>query len=207
MKLLGTFKFQRDDQKMSFWTLETKADIGICGYSNSLPNLFKELTIGMMHLLIPEHQTKLLNSIPRHTAQWNATVNNSESDNELLILVWLEEVLFKLEVENKFLVDAQLLIKQVAGDLSCNAQVSWVDADLVLRDLEIKAVTSHELQISELVSGEVYISPDITIPELHGPLGLEMLFLIFSGSSKGGRSLWSNPHTFPSATPQHPYPQ
>ena len=169
MKLLGTFKFQRDDQKMSFWTLETKADIGICGYSNSLPNLFKELTIGMMHLLIPEHQTKLLNSIPRHTAQWNATVNNSESDNELLILVWLEEVLYKLEVENKFLVDAQCLIKQNVGDLSCNAQVSWVDADLVLRDLEIKAVTSHELQISELVGGEVYVSQDSTIPELHGP--------------------------------------
>ena len=154
---------------MSFWTLETKADIGICGYSNSLPNLFKELTIGMMHLLIPEHQTKLLNSIPRHTAQWNATVNNSESDNELLILVWLEEVLYKLEVENKFLVDAQFLIKQNVGDLSCNAQVSWVDADLVLRDLEIKAVTSHELQISELVGGEVYVSQDSTIPELHGP--------------------------------------
>ena len=57
---------------MSFWTLETKADIGICGYANTLPNLFKELTIGMMNLLIPEHQTKLLNSIPRHTAQWNA---------------------------------------------------------------------------------------------------------------------------------------
>ena len=31
---------------------------------------------------------------------------------------------------------------------------------VVLRDLEIKAVTSHELQISELVGGEVYVSPD-----------------------------------------------
>ena len=45
-----------------------------------------------------EHQTKLLNSIPRHTAQWNATVNNSESDNELLILVWLKKYYTNLKL-------------------------------------------------------------------------------------------------------------
>ena len=45
---------------MSFWTLATKADIGICGYANSLPNLFKELSLGMMSLLIPHDAQKIL---------------------------------------------------------------------------------------------------------------------------------------------------
>ncbi|MED5307742.1 MAG: archease, partial [Candidatus Thermoplasmatota archaeon] len=84
---------------MSFWTLETKADIGICGFSNSLPNLFKEISLGMLNLLIPEEQSKILHTFTRQTAQWNVEVNSSTNDYESLILVWLEEVLYKLEVE------------------------------------------------------------------------------------------------------------
>jgi len=154
---------------MSFWTLETKADIGICGYSNSLANLFKEISIGMLNLLISEEQAKLLHTFTRQTAQWNVEITSSTNDYESLILVWLEEVLYKLEVENKFLVDAQCMIKKLPGRLTCEVQVSWIDSDSVKRNLEIKAVTSHELMIVELSEGESYISADDTIPELIGP--------------------------------------
>ena len=169
MRLPGIFKFQRDDFIMSFWTLETKADIGICGFSNSLPNLFKEFSLGMLNLLIPEEQTKKLHELTRQTAQWNVEIASSNNDYESLILVWLEEVLYKLEVENKFLADAQFMIKELAERLTCEVQVSWVDADKVNRNLEIKAVTSHELMIVELSEGESYRSADDSIPELVGP--------------------------------------
>tara|TARA_B100000965_G_scaffold48465_1_gene35591 strand:- start:404 stop:898 length:495 start_codon:yes stop_codon:yes gene_type:complete len=154
---------------MSFWTLETKADIGICGFSNSLPNLFKEISLGMLNLLIAEEQAKILHTFTRQTAQWNVEVTSSPNDYESLILVWLEEVLYKLEVENKFLVDAQCMIKELEGKLTCEVQVSWIDSDSVSKNLEIKAVTSHELMIVELSEGESYISDDETIPELVGP--------------------------------------
>ncbi len=154
---------------MSFWTLETKADIGICGFSNSLPNLFKEISLGMLNLLIPEEQAKILHTFTRQTAQWNVEVNSSTNDYESLILLWLEEVLYKLEVENKFLVDAQCMIKEFEGRLTCEVQVSWIDSDSVNRNLEIKAVTSHELMIIELSDGESYRSDDDSIPELIGP--------------------------------------
>ena len=137
VRLLGIFKFQRDDIIMSFWTLETKADIGICGFSNSLPNLFKEISLGMLNLLIPEEQAKILHTFTRQTAQWNVEVNSSTNDYESLILLWLEEVLYKLEVENKFLVDAQCMIKEFEGRLTCEVQVSWIDSDSVNRNLEI----------------------------------------------------------------------
>lgn len=153
---------------MSYWTLETKADIGICGFSNTLPNLFRELTIGMMNLLMSPAQARKLNQIPRNTAQWNSEINSS-SDYESLLLVWLEEVLYKLEVEGKFLVDSQFMIQPSGATLTCQAQVSYVDGDLVSRNLEIKAVTSHELLIKNLGPEEVFISPDTTIPELCGP--------------------------------------
>ena len=109
---------------MSFWTLETKADIGICGFANSLPNLFKEISLGMLNLLIPQKQAKLLHALTRQTAQWNVEIVSSTNDYDSLILVWLEEVLYKLEVENKFLVDAQCMIKELAGRLTCEVQVS-----------------------------------------------------------------------------------
>lgn len=167
--MLGICKSQRDDHNMSFWTLETKADIGICGFSNTVENLFRELTLGMMHLLVSTDQAKKLDSIQRRTAQWNTNISNASHDYELLIIIWLEEVLYKLEVESKFLVDAQFMIKHEQDATHCRAQVSWVDADLVTRDVEIKAVTSHELSIAKLNANEVFTSNDVSIPELVGP--------------------------------------
>ena len=68
---------------MSFWTLETKADIGICGFSNTVENLFRELTLGMMHLLVSTDQAKKLDSIQRRTAQWNTNISYASLDYDL----------------------------------------------------------------------------------------------------------------------------
>ena len=154
---------------MSFWTLSTKADIGICGFANSLPNLFNELSLGMMNLLIPDHEVKNLNKYPRFTAVWRVEIESLHEDYESLILIWLEEVLYKLEIENKFLVDGQYMIREFDQKLICEVQVSFIDANLVGLNLEIKAVTSHELIIKKLFEGEVYLSIDETIPEFVGP--------------------------------------
>ncbi len=152
---------------MSFWTLSTKADIGVCGFASSLPNLFKELSLGMMNLLIPEHEAKNLDKYPRFTAVW--CVELLHEDYESLILIWLEEVLYNLEVGNKFLVDGQYMIRNLEQRLVCEVQVSFIDANLVERNLEIKAVTSHELIVKQLAAGELYRSIDNAIPELVGP--------------------------------------
>jgi len=154
---------------MSFWTLSTKADIGICGFANSLPNLFNELSLGMMNLLIAEHEAMNLNKYPRFTAVWRVEIESLHDDYESLTLIWLEEVLYKLEIENKFLVEGQYMIRKLEKNLICEVQVSFIDADLIERNLEIKAVTSHELIVKKLVEGEVYLSIDETIPELVGP--------------------------------------
>ena len=154
---------------MSFWTLATKADVGICGYANSLPNLFKELALGMLSLLIPHEVHKNLDKFPRKTAEWRVELYSQHIDYESLALIWLEEILYKLEIEEKFLVDGQHIIRQFDGRLVCEVQVSYIDAELVDRNLEIKAVTSHELLIRELASGETYSPSDTSIPQLVGP--------------------------------------
>ena len=154
---------------MSFWTLATKADIGICGFANSLPNLFYELSLGMMNLLISEQQAQKLNEFPRFTAEWRVELEASHEDYESLLMIWLEEALYRLEVEDKYLVDGQYMIRKFNKKLLCEVQVSYIDANLIERNLEIKAVTSHELVVKQLLEDEVYRSSDDTIPDLVGP--------------------------------------
>ena len=154
---------------MSFWTLETKADVGICGYANTLENLFREMSLGMIHLVISQQQANVINSITRHTAQWNVEIKTTFDDYDSLMLTWLEEVLYQLEVNEKFLVDAQFMLSRQESCISCNAPVSFVNANEVTRNLEIKAVTSHELIIRELRPTEIFNSKDSMIPELTGP--------------------------------------
>tara|TARA_B100000963_G_scaffold3903_6_gene3027 strand:+ start:2808 stop:3302 length:495 start_codon:yes stop_codon:yes gene_type:complete len=154
---------------MSFWTLETKADIGICGYANTLENLFREMSLGMINLVISQQQANEINAITRHTAQWNVKIETTFDDFESLMLSWLEEVLYQLEVKEKFLVDAQFMLSRQESCILCNAQVSFVNANEVTRNLEIKAVTSHEFMIRELRPREIFRAKDSMIPELAGP--------------------------------------
>ena len=95
----------------------------------------------MMNLLIAEDIARDLNKFQRHTAVWRVEIDSSNQDYESLILIWLEEILYKLEIDNRFYVDGQYMIRENKPKLICEVQVSYIDANLVERNLEIKAVT------------------------------------------------------------------
>ncbi|MBT4919993.1 MAG: archease [Euryarchaeota archaeon] len=155
---------------MSSWTRETTADIGLRVFSNNLPNLFKEAAVGMQNLIISDSESRKLNQKIRYTSQWNVKISiNDELDYESLMILWLEEVLYRLEVHGEFLVDAQCMIDIKELEMSCQCQVSWVESAEVDREIEIKAVTSHEFLIQELNQGESYLCRDLNIPEIVGP--------------------------------------
>jgi len=155
---------------MSFWTRETTADIGLRVFSNNLSNLFKETAIGMQSLIISDHESRLLNQKIRHTSQWNVTfTTTNELDYESLMIIWLEEVLYRLEVHGEFLVDAQCKIELNEHEMFCQSQVSWVKSSDINRELEIKAVTSHEFLIQELKQGQSFVGSEQDIPEMVGP--------------------------------------
>ncbi len=155
---------------MSFWTRETTADIGLRVFSNNLANLFKETALGMQSLIISNQESLLLNQKIRHTSQWNVTFNiTNELDYESLMIIWLEEVLYRLEVHGEFLVDAQCMIEVNEHEMFCQSQVSWVKSSEINKELEIKAVTSHEFLIQELKLGQSIVSNELDIPEMVGP--------------------------------------
>lgn len=155
---------------MSAWTRPTTADIGLRVFSSSLNNLFCETTTGMQNLLMTNAAKLYLNSLIRHSSQWNISLDkNSDSDYEILMIKWLEEVLYRNEVHNEFLCEVQIILTDDKENLYCNAQVDWVESELVEKGVEIKAVTSHELVIDQLYEKQELLSKWEEIPSFVGP--------------------------------------
>ena len=155
---------------MSAWTRPTTADIGLRVFSSSLNNLFCETTTGMQNLLMTNAAKLYLNYLIRHSSQWNISLNkNGDSDYEILMIKWLEEVLYRNEVHNEFLCEVQIILTDDEENLYCNAQVDWVESELVEKGVEIKAVTSHELVIDQLDEKQELLSKWEEIPSFVGP--------------------------------------
>ena len=153
---------------MSYWQFSATADIGIRAFSNNRDNLFRDVTIGMQDIILSEKGSNEIQGLIRTTAEWSVQIDNCDQI-ELLLLKWLDEVLFMSEVEGKFLIDLQPMVKSENSYLLFRAQVSYVESDLIEREIEIKAVTSHGLEFKEVQTGELITSDDIDIPTFEGP--------------------------------------
>jgi SHS2 domain-containing protein len=97
---------------VSHWQLSATADIGIRAFSNSQSNLFREVTLGMQNITLSEKGSRQIEGLIRTTAEWSVQMDNC-NQLDLLLLKWLDEVLFMAEVEGKFLVDLQPILTTV----------------------------------------------------------------------------------------------
>ncbi|MBP51492.1 MAG: hypothetical protein CMA68_05395 [Euryarchaeota archaeon] len=149
--------------RMSWWILPTTADIGIRAFSSSPERAIAEATMGMQSIQMSELGMASANSLPRNTGTW--VVNMGGDDIQRGMVRWMEEVLYRCDGESQWLVDNSISITD--GEIA--AQVSWVDSDLVEREIEVKAVTMHELLLREVVEGEVLAGVGNDIPSFEGP--------------------------------------
>lgn len=145
---------------MSYWVLPTTADIGIRAFGRNKNDLLREITLGMQSILLQNNQD--LNAITRITGRWEVS---HDGDSDLLVIKWLDEVLYRAEVYDEFLLDCQPLIK----DGMIEAQISFAPKDMVKLELEIKAVTTHDFSFREVAPGEVISSIWAEIPSFEGP--------------------------------------
>tara|TARA_B100000405_G_scaffold291069_1_gene241564 strand:+ start:2568 stop:2942 length:375 start_codon:yes stop_codon:yes gene_type:complete len=114
----------------------------------------------MQSILLAENQD--LNSITRKTARWEVV---HDGDLEILVVKWLDEVLYRCEVYDEFLLECQPMIK----DDMIEAQVSFVSKDDVDFEIEIKAVTTHEFAFREVEKDETIPSEWEEVPSFDGP--------------------------------------
>ena len=145
---------------MSFWILPTTADIGIRAFGRSQNDLLREMTLGMQSILLDDDND--LNSLTRKSARWEVL---HDGDAEILVVKWLDEVLYRAEVHNEYLVDCQPRMR----DGIIESQVSFVSKDDVSYEIEIKAVTTHEFAFRYVSDGETVSSEWEEIPSFNGP--------------------------------------
>ena len=153
---------------MSYWPYGTTADIGICVFASSPESLISQAVEGMQAILLSEEGNAAIKKLPWHHSTWNL-YSSSQWDRDLVRV--LEEVLFRCEVHEEWIVDLQI-VKVESSDnnpphLAC--QVAWVDAIDIEREVEIKAVTRHDLRFIELKPGEECVSQYPEVPVVQGP--------------------------------------
>ena len=92
-------------------------------------------------------------------------IHTATEDYGRVLVRWLEEVLYRGQAEGEWLCDATIEIL----DGSIRAAVTVVDSDLVQRELEIKAITMHEIALVEIRPGDVIAGVEPDIPSFEGP--------------------------------------
>ncbi|RZD39180.1 MAG: hypothetical protein CXT71_04855 [Methanobacteriota archaeon] len=145
---------------MSYWVRPTTADIGLRAFARNASELVKELTLGMQSILVSDNCDT--NSVVRNVAKWEV---QHDGDIDLLVVKWLDEVLYRCEGNDEFLVDCQPMVK----DGFIEVQVSFVDKNLVELEVEIKAVTTHEFAFKQVEAGQVIHSQWPEVPSFEGP--------------------------------------
>ena len=154
---------------MSAWPRPTTADVGLRAFARSPSRVFDEATMGMQNILISDASAAKSDGFIRHSAQWNVSLPEASGDRELLLVHWLEEVLYRAEVHRQWCVSCSVMLREENGELVANGSVSWVDADEVEQEVEIKAVTTHELQIFQVEEGKTARSKWEEVPDFEGP--------------------------------------
>ena len=155
---------------MSWWIFPTTADVGIRSFSTSLEGVIRETTLGIQEyqLLLPISE---LNSIIRQTSTWAIPIISSDLERGLVR--WLEEVLYRGYGEGQWLVDVSISV----SDGYISGHVSWIDSDLVEREIEVKAITMHELILEEIPEGVTVSGKISEVPDFEGPGWISQVIL------------------------------
>ncbi len=147
---------------MPWWLVPTTADFGLLVSGATIVELFEEAARGMQRTVLSDEEAMRVAVLPRNTDVWR--VPATPEDPERTLVRWLDELIYQTEGEGRWLVEVAISMDHEA----VHATVEWVDADAVVRDVEIKATTRHGLLIDHLEVGSR--SPGMgEAPEVEGP--------------------------------------
>ena len=104
-----------------------------------------------------------------HSSVWTVQIAHHDDELGLLLVKWLEEILYMDEVEEKWLVESSVKVEQNSEGTMLQAQVLWISSDVVEKEVEIKAVTRQDLVVSEVGHGEILNSLWVEVPTFEGP--------------------------------------
>ena len=151
---------------MSSWPRPTTADVGLRSFAISLSRLFEETALGMQNYLLANN---IPDDILHHSAVWTCSIPIHDDAHGLLLVKWLEEILYMDEVEEKWLVDCSVKLEQGTDGIQLQSQVRYISSNEIEKEVEIKAVTRQDLVVKEVAAGETILSQWEEVPSFEGP--------------------------------------
>ena len=142
--------------------MPTTADIGFRVFSDSPTGILRESALALQGIQLSDRGMEYLDGHIRHVAEWSIPFGSS--DIERTLVRWLEEVLFNSYVEDKWLIESEFSLDEDY----LRAQVLWVDSRDVELEIEVKAVTLHDLVVRQVAMGEVVDGVE-GVPSFEGP--------------------------------------
>tara|TARA_Y100000766_G_C18690996_1_gene499478 strand:+ start:243 stop:683 length:441 start_codon:yes stop_codon:yes gene_type:complete len=133
----------------------------------TVERVFAEAALGVLAAMDPQETNP---SRVQH-GEWAAMLNANEgrTDLDLLLLAWLDEVLYQAQTKSRWMLSADVHITQDEQGARLRAMVAYVSANDMVRGVEVKAVSSHELTLQALQAGETLPGRDEKMPSLVGP--------------------------------------
>ncbi|RAH15039.1 MAG: hypothetical protein CMB56_003780 [Methanobacteriota archaeon] len=153
---------------MSSWTFGTTADIGMRCFSISENRLLEEAIKGMQSILLSSKGKNSLDKLTRETGSFHIR-SESTQWTEILVLL-LEEVLFRAEARDEWICELQVFTElDDEGNICANVQFSKVCTDYIELEIEIKAVTLHQINFAFVPDGTLLRSKWPEVPSFEGP--------------------------------------
>jgi SHS2 domain-containing protein len=135
-------------ERQPFEEVEHTADWALKVWGVDLPDLFINAAVGMM---------QLMDAMPAQHDPLVRTIKIEAIDRESLLVAWLEELLFGMEIRSVTYQDIRM---QITGDTALEATIE--ELPLLSIAKPIKAVTYNELAIRPIQGGlEVTIVFDV----------------------------------------------
>ncbi len=157
--------FQAIGDFLGFFQIPTTADVGIFSFSRSFEELLDQTTQGMMSIMAGKVEIEQSNL---HHGTWTSTFD-AGIDNDMILIRWLDEVLFRREVHQQWYVDGNISIKKTSQHSILFADMVYADSANYMPEIEIKAVTSHQCFTKFVHEDEAYFHAEESIPEIAGP--------------------------------------
>ena len=123
-----------------FEQIEHTADVGIRVFGRTLDKLFENSAYGMFSVMLKKYEN--------FTGENKTSIEASADNLEDLLVNWLQELLYRFEVESLVTSDFYVKIDDTkTKSLSGSAECDHYDRRKYGHPLEIKAVTYHNLEI------------------------------------------------------------
>ncbi len=127
--------------------IDHTADVGIVARGRTLAELFEQAALGLMDIVCDRRSVE-----PRHTRAIEASA--SPGDREALLVAWLDEINFHMQVEAEVYHDARVhALERETGRVRGIVRGESLDPQRHRLDTEVKGVTWHALEVREAQGG------------------------------------------------------